>query len=202
MTNGELQYELRQLPADCQVWLPVWNGHVETYGVVDDVDAHHYPAIQNDFFGTPGRTDSRCFSEFRGLGRRELDETDVILISSRFGSIPQKDIDLGDDDINYDIRTINGPDGDPHLVWHLNNFESCPVANTDNEFIFTRQFQYETDSKTSEENADGYVKYNTATGVLTVYNPAIHFLLTAKMTGIEDIRRACELGCVPFALMT
>ena len=77
MTNGELQYELRQLPADCQVWLPVWNGHVETYGVVDDVDAHHYPSIQNDFFGTPGRTDSRCFSEFRGLGQRELDETDV-----------------------------------------------------------------------------------------------------------------------------
>lgn len=196
MTNRDLQYALRQLSSDCQVWLPVWNGHVETYGVVDYAEAHHYPVIQNDFFGTPGRTDSRCFSEFRGLGRRELDETDVIFISSRFGSIPQKDIDCGDDNINYDIKTINGSDGDPHLIWNLNNFEKTKISDTENEFVFTREFE---DQTTQEK---GYVKYNTQNAVLTVYNPGIHFLLTARMTGIEEVCRACELGRVPFTLIS
>ena len=116
MINKELQDNLKKYPDDIQVWLPVWNSHVETYGVVDYVDKFHYLSIQNDFFGTPGRTDSRCFSNFKGLSQQELDNTDVLLISSRFGSIPQKDIDCGDDDINYDIRTLNGPDGYQHLI--------------------------------------------------------------------------------------
>ena len=183
MKNKDLQEKLRQHPDDIQIWMPVFNGHVTTYGFVDSVYDCRYESIQNDFFGTPGRMDRRLFDQ-------ELNGDKILLLSSDFSEIPNKDVDFGNDDINHDIRTLNGPDGDKHLLWHLNNFEE--ETDYDNgEYVFIRRF----------EN-NGYVKYNTHSSVLTVYNPNIHFLLTAKMTGIEDIRNACELGKVPFQLIS
>jgi hypothetical protein len=51
-------------------------------------------------------------------------------LSSEFSEIPNKEIDFGDDDIDYDIRTINGKNGDEDLVWHLNDFEYDEANNT------------------------------------------------------------------------
>lgn len=182
MINKELQDNLKKFPDDYQVWMPSYNGHVETYGVVDDVSEHRYESIQNDFFGTPGRMDKRLFD-------KQLDGKNVLLISSDFGLIPNKEIDFGDDDINDDIRTINGSDGDKHLLWHLNDFEIETDYNN-GEYVFIRRF-----------GNNAYVKYNTQSSVISIYNPDIHFLLTAKLIGIEDIRNACELGKVPFRLI-
>ena len=35
MTNKEFQDKLRQFPDDAELWMSVWNGYVETYGLVD-----------------------------------------------------------------------------------------------------------------------------------------------------------------------
>ena len=189
MKNGELQKELKKHPDDLQVWLPVWNGHVETYGVADFVYNPRYLAIQNDFFGTPGRTDSRCFSEFKGKTDEKLENTDVLLIGSNFGSIPNKDIDCGDDDINTPIKELNGPDGDPDLVWHMNGFEETSPG------VFTHTW-------VDEDHNAGLVLYNTKREWLEVCNDKGRLEFHGHLTGIEDIRRVLEVCKVPFQLWT
>lgn len=189
MNNGQLQKELKKHPDDLQVWLPVWNGHVETYGVADFVHSHRYPAIQSDFFGTPGRTDSRCFTEFRGKSVEELDNTDILLIGSDFGSIPNKDIDCGDDDINTPVKLINGEHGDPDLVWHMNNFEEIMTG------VFVHTW-------VDEDRNAGMVLYNTEREWLEVSNDKGRLEFHGHLTGIEDIRKVLEVCKVPFKLWT
>ena len=189
MNNGQLQKELKKHPDDLQVWLPVWNGHVETYGVADFVHSHRYPAIQNDFCGTPGRTDSRCFTEFRGKSVEELDNTDILLIGSDFGSIPNKDIDCGDDDINTPVKLINGEHGDPDLVWHMNNFEEIMTG------VFVHTW-------VDEDRNAGMVLYNTEREWLEVSNDKGRLEFHGHLTGIEDIRKVLEVCKVPFKLWT
>jgi hypothetical protein len=60
MKAKELIKELKKDP-EAEVWCGAWNGHVDTYAVVDHVFKFKYGVVSNDFFGTPGRMDKRLF---------------------------------------------------------------------------------------------------------------------------------------------
>lgn len=188
MKNKDFQERLKQFPDDVEVWTTVWNGHVETYGLVDEVYDFRYESISNDFFGTPGRMDKRLFENHRNHN----DEERILLVSSDFGSIPNKDVDFGDDDINYPVKTLNGEDGDPDLVWKLNNFEESMTPNRHLKFV--RHFATKCGPET------GVVAYYPDDDKLYIENPEHYITFEGNLTGIEDIRRAMELCRVPFSL--
>ena len=175
---------LAQHPDDAEVWMPVYNGYVETYGLVDEVYEEDYLHWSNDFFGTPGRMDKRLFENHRGENR---DDERILCISSDFGRIPNKDVDCGSDDINYPIKTLNGEDGDPDLVWHINNFEETKAG------VYVRTW-------VDEEHNAGIVTYDTERDWLEVFNDKNRLEFKGKLTGIEDIRKALEVCKVPFTL--
>lgn len=184
MKNKELIKELSKQPEDAHIWIPVWNGHVETYGVVDYVHAHEYSMWANDFFGTPGRMDKRLFS---GIP----DDAPVICLSSRFGSIPDSTVDIGDDDIDYPIKTINGKDGDPDLVWHLSAFEE---SEENGKRMFIKRFS--TDGKES-----GFVAYYPDEDRLVIENDALDIRFSGKIAGIESLRNVIEACKAPVKII-
>ena len=190
MTNKEFQDKLRQFPDDAELWMGVWNGYVETYGVVDEVYDDTYLKWSNDFFGTPGRMDRRLFDNHKG---HEHDDDLILCISSHFGAIKNKDVDFGDDDINYPIKTLNGEDGDPDLVWHLNQFEEIEPKNGGMRY-FIRKFDV-------DENGNfSYVSYIPEQDTLRIRNLKLDLKFSGRLTGIEDVRNAMAACKVPFTL--
>ena len=117
----EIARELMKMP-EAPVWCGAWNGHVSTYAMVDQVYRFEYDQISNDFFGTPGRFDRRLL--------KQPSTSDIFYIGTLFGVVPNSEVDMGNDDIDYPIETINGEDGDPYLVWKLNNFNSYDGGKT------------------------------------------------------------------------
>ena len=189
MKNKELQQQLSQFSPDAEIWMPVFNGYVETYGLVDHMIEAEYAQISNDFFGTPGRMDKRLFENHRGP---EHDEDKVICLSSMFGRFPNKKVDFGSDNINYPIKTINGEGGDPHLVWNINDFER---HDTDGELYFIRMF------RCPDKIHVGFVQYYPDRDELSINNEQYGITFTGKFTGIEDIRNILEACKVPFNLI-
>lgn len=177
MNNLELQNILSQHPDDAEVWLPVYNGHVVTYGLIDHIHDVNYGAIYNDFYGTPGRMDKRVFDNHIDFDER------ILLLDSEFGQFHNEKVDIGDDDINYHIKTLNGAGGNPNLVWEVNEFKKV------DDVCFVRSF-YDNSS----------VSYNTETEILTIDNNKENLHFHGKLTGIEDIRNAVNVCKVPFRL--
>ena len=170
MKNQELINKLQQLPSDDEVWLLVYNRHVVTYGVIDDVCQHRYQSISNDFFGTPGHMDKRL--------RHASDEETVIMLSSEFSEYPNSAVDIGDDDIDK----INDAEGDFDLVWKMNDFI------------------YDADVNIWHREAIGdcsailwCVQYNPEQHVLKAdnYQNDMHF--SGRVFGIETLRNIIKL---------
>ena len=169
MKAKELIKELKKDP-EAEVWCGAWNGYVDTYAVVDHVFKFKYGAVSNDFFGTPGRMDKRLFES----GTKDEDE--VFYVGSEFGRVPNKKVDFGSDDIDYPIRTINGEDGDPHLVWRLSGFES------------------DDGEKTWKKEGDGWeVKYDTESLTLDANNFRESRRFVGRVEGIETLRNIIEV---------
>ena len=185
MTKNELIKRLEPFKDDTHIWLPVYNGHVVTYGVLDDVYQTKYASISNDFFGTPGRMDSRLFNKYY------QEEDDILLLSSDFSEIPNKDIDFGDDDIDYDIRTINGKNGDKDIVWHLNDFKYDEANNT-----------YHREAIGDCSAILWTVAYNKTTLELSVSNYQNDMHFKGRVIGIETLRNVLLTLNVPLTIYT
>jgi hypothetical protein len=171
MTKSELVKQLEPLAEDIQIWLPVFNGHVVTYGVLDSVYPVRYASISNDFFGTPGRMDKRLFD------KTHTGEETIALLSSDFSEIPNKNIDFGSDDIDYDIKTINGDEGDEDFIWKLNDFTFDETRNT-----------YHKEAIGDCSAILWSVSYNKTNSILSVdnYQNDMHF--SGRVIGIETLR--------------
>ena len=169
MKAKEIAAELMKKPEN-EVWCGAYNGHVETYGVVDHVYSFRYDQVSNDFFGTPGRMDKRLFRP------RRKDDEEIFFIGTLFGRVPMPDIDFGDDDIDYEISKINGEDGDPDLVWKMSGF-SCLSG-----------------SKEWTKEGDGWkVVYNTADQTLDAHNYRDGLRFVGKVIGIETLCNALKV---------
>ena len=187
MTNSELIELLKKSPADAEVWMPVWNKYVNTYVIVDDVYKTMYVQIQNDFYGTPGRMDKRLFN----CCNEHKDESPILLLSSKFSEIPNPDVDFGNDFIDYDIKTINGPDGDEDLLWHMNKFEYDKERNT----------YYKTIIGDCSAILH-HISYIKDAQMLIVDNYELDKHYKGRETGIESIRKIIEMLKVPITLWT
>lgn len=187
MNNKELINKLQQLPATDEVWLPVYNGHIVTYGIVDNVCQHRYQSVSNDFFGTPGRMDRRLFDNHRHTS----DEETIIMLSSDFSEYPNSAIDIGNDDIDYDIDMINGEDGDPALVWKVNDF-----IWDDNSHAWHREALGDCSAILWS------VQYIPDTHMLTVdnYQNDMHF--NGRVFGIETLRNIISLTKIDLQIWT
>jgi hypothetical protein len=175
---GELAAELMKNP-EADVWCGAWNGHVDTYAVVDHVYRFKYGQVSNDFFGTPGRMDKRLFDKTKG------EEDSVFYIGSKFGRVPNGDIDLGDDNIDYPIKTINGEDGDPDLVWKLSGFTGDGEGN-----VWGKE-------------GDGWkVCYNTTTQLLDANNYRESRRFVGKVEGIETLRNIIGILKIDLTIWT
>lgn len=184
MTNNELIEKLSELPDGTDVWMPVYNGHTTTYGVVDYVLSDTYSMFSNDFFGTPGRMDKRLFEN-----HKHNDSAIVACLSSKFGEYKNEEVDCGDDDINYDIREINGPDGDEDLVWKLNEFK----WNNDIE-CWTRQWFDDKGQLIYE------VTYHKPLCKIHIMNGVDEISANGKFVGIEDLRTLMDVCKIPCPL--
>lgn len=182
MNKKELIEKLESIDTvpESEIIIPVFNGHVTTYGLVDDMFSINYDALSNDFFGTPGRMDRRMLEIGKGIDPAP----DVLLLSSRFGEIPSKEIDFGNDEINYPIKTLNGPGGDEALVFHMNNFEEHGK-------VFIRHF--------GKDNFS-FVLYRMFNDLLEIENFDDNLHFKGTVIGIEDLRNICKCCKVPFDL--
>jgi hypothetical protein len=171
---GELAAELMKNP-EVPVWCGAWNGYVSTYAVVDHIFKFRYEEVSNDFFGTPGRMDKRLFDK---------NVKEVFYVGSDFGKIPNPEIDFGDDNIDYPIRTINGEEGDPDLVWKLSGFGS-------------------EDGKLWKKEGEGWeVIYDTTTQTLDANNFRDSLRFVGKVIGIETLRNVIELCKIKLNIWT
>ena len=168
MKAKDIAKKLMENP-EASVWCGAWNGHVSTYAVVDHVFGLRYGEVSNDFFGTPGRMDKRLFES----GTK--DEDQIFYIGSEFGRVPNPEVDFGDDNIDYLIRTINGEDGDPDLVWKLSGFGSQ-------------------DGKIWKKEGEGWeVMYDTESLTLDANNFRESRRFVGKVEGIETLRNIIEV---------
>ena len=175
MKNKDLISELQKFDPECDVWQGAWNGHVETYSVIDYVYSFRYDQVSNDFFGTPGRMDKRLFD------KKFKDDSTVLFLGSEFGRFPNPKVDFGDDFIDYPIKTINGENGDPDLVWRISRFKQ----SQNNLWEYT------------DPEQGWFVSYNTSTEVLHIKNEKDSMEFTGKVIGIETARNlleACKVG--------
>jgi hypothetical protein len=178
MKAKELIKELAKNP-EAEVWCGAWNGYVDTYAVVDHVFKFKYGAVSNDFFGTPGRMDKRLFEP----GTKDEDE--VFYVGSEFGRVPNKKVDFGSDDIDYPIKTINGEEGDPNLVWKLSGFiDECG-------------------GKVWSKKGDGWeIVYNTISEVLDANNFRESRRFIGKVEGIETLKNIIEILKIDLTIWT
>jgi hypothetical protein len=168
MKAKDIIKELKKDP-EAEVWCGAWNGYVSTYAVVDHIFKFRYGAVSNDFFGTPGRMDKRLFNP----GTKDEDE--VFYVGSEFGRVPNKEVDFGDDNIDYPIRTINGEDGDPDLVWKLSGFGSI-------------------DGKVWKKEGEGWeIIYDTTSQTLDANNFRESMRFVGKVIGIETLKNVIEV---------
>lgn len=163
-----------------------YNGHVCTYGILDEVYNFNYQSLSNDFFGTPGRMDKRLFE----IGRNMSDDYAVCYLGSSFGQIPNKDVDCGSDDINYSIKTVNGKDGDPELVFKLSGFEKDAI----DEDMYIKFFG-------EKEPYSNFVSYNMKTDELRVEHTDKNMFFHGTVTGLEDLRNILRALRVPFPII-
>lgn len=177
MKAKELAKKLMENPED-EVWGGAWNGYVETYAVLDHTFRTRYDQVSNDFFGTPGRMDKRLFRP----GRK--DEEMITYVGSSFGRVPNPEVDFGNDDIDYPIKTINGEEGDPNLVWKLSGFNE--IEGT---WWKTEPGKYE-------------VSYNPATDILMAMNYSETMKFEGKVIGIETARNIISALKIPVTLWT
>lgn len=167
MKAKDLIKELAKDP-EAEIWCGAWNGHVSTYAVVDHVLKLRYGDVSNDFFGTPGRMDKRLFD------RSKKDDSEIFYIGSKFGIMPDPEVDFGDDNIDYPIKTINGENGDPDLVWKSSGFMAK--------------------GKLWKKEGDGWmVEYNTESQTLDANNFRDSKRFIGKVTGIETLRNIIEV---------
>ena len=59
MTAKELIEQLQKVAPDTEIIGGTWNGHVDTYTVIDRTRVFLYDQVYADFFGTPGAFDDR-----------------------------------------------------------------------------------------------------------------------------------------------
>lgn len=78
MTVKELIDKLYQLDPDTEIVGGVWNGRVDTYTVLDEVQAFPYDRIYADFYGTPGAFDEKLL---------HIQSGDVVYLGSLFDSL-------------------------------------------------------------------------------------------------------------------
>lgn len=114
MKVKELIKILQTEDENAEVIIGVNNNQTETYAVLDNVLPVEYDTLLNDLYNTPGRIDKRLLHK---------NISNCVYLDSYFGRIPNKEYDSGDDS-NLDIKPyeVNGPDGDPYLIWKQNGF--------------------------------------------------------------------------------
>lgn len=89
MTARELIEQLQKVAPDTEIIGGTWNGHVDTYTVIDRARVFLYDQVYADFFGTPGTFDDRLMkikskevvyldSEFESLNRRIAEDRRII----------------------------------------------------------------------------------------------------------------------------
>ena len=83
MTAKELIEQLQKVAPDTEIIGGTWNGHVDTYTVIDRVRVFLYDQVYADFFGTPGAFDDRLMK----IKSKELPKR---LLYRSHGSTPKK----------------------------------------------------------------------------------------------------------------
>ena len=89
MTAKELIEQLQKVAPDTEIIGGTWNGHVDTYTVIDRARVFLFDQVYADFFGTPGAFDDRLMkikskeivylgSEFESLNKRMVEDRRVI----------------------------------------------------------------------------------------------------------------------------
>ena len=78
MTVKELIDKLSQLDPDTEIVGGVWNGRVDTYTALDEVQVFPYDRIYADFYGTPGAFDEKLL---------HIHSRDVVYLGSLFDSL-------------------------------------------------------------------------------------------------------------------
>ena len=64
MTAKELIEQLQKVAPDTEIIGGMWNGHVDTYTVIDRAHVFLYDKVYADFFGTPGAFDDSQMKNF------------------------------------------------------------------------------------------------------------------------------------------
>ena len=62
MKARELVEKLQRMDPEADVITGFWNGHTDTYTMIDDAKEWDYDEIKADFFGTPGAVDLTVFT--------------------------------------------------------------------------------------------------------------------------------------------
>ena len=81
MTAKELIDKLSKVAPDTEIIGGVWNGRVDTYTVMDDLQVLEYDKIYADFFGTPGAFDKKLL---------QIRSKDVVYLGSLFESVDKQ----------------------------------------------------------------------------------------------------------------
>lgn len=89
MTVKELIDKLYQLDPDTEIVGGVWNGRVDTYTVLDEVQVFPYDRIYADFYGTSGAFDEKLL---------HIHSQNVVYLGSLFDSL--------NDQVSEDRRVI------------------------------------------------------------------------------------------------
>lgn len=77
MKLKEFLKQVKDMDPESELIMPMHNGEIGTYAVVDKIYNVEYDVISSDFFGTPGPMDKRLFSP-------DIDKHNIIYISTSF----------------------------------------------------------------------------------------------------------------------
>ena len=92
MTAKELIDKLSKVAPDTEIIGGVWNGRVDTYTVMDDLQVLKYDKIYADFFGTPGAFDKKLL---------QIRSKEVVYLGSLFESVDKQVVE------------------DRRVIWHM-----------------------------------------------------------------------------------
>ena len=81
MTAKELIDKLSKVAPDTEIIGGVWNGRVDTYTVLDDLQVHNFDQIYADFYGTPGAFDKKLL---------QIRSKEVVYLGSLFESLDKQ----------------------------------------------------------------------------------------------------------------
>jgi len=192
MNVQELINKLKKADPKSLVVCGVYNGFIDTYGVVDHIwEAIYDQSVYNDLFGTPGQIDGRLMDK-----ELRKDNHKVVYIGSDFPS----QNGIGDKDINYNIQTLNE---DPNWLWKHNDFEwiydeDGPFWSYLKEFTEANDngdFEYEMINYYKNKGEDWYTcelhcrrDINFPAKLITLVNPGIEEIKDSmKLLGFEKI---------------